>query len=377
MRLLIALLAGVVGWMFGRRQPSAPMRSPADPEILLLPVQPPPPGTRLMIVRAPRKLVGGKTLRVTARHYDGGGPVAGVDIRLVHVLSGDVLARGTTNARGLAELLTPTVSSVSTCEVESEKHGYAFYIPAEDPRAWTAQQGIYPVPPITLWPRSTSPTLSPTSPKFVIDVGFGIIGDAFHGANFDALEDKAGETGWDYSEDDWADRSQICENLGNLGPADVWMFSGHGKMMRSSNLADAIGTWKPGAWVPGLTYGRMLPDEICRCFSAKGGPGVIYLDACGSAGMLDALVACCAKTVIGWDRAVSSRRSGHATCEFWISMLAGNTLQQSLDIADNIMNRGWGGTGGSLVVKTKAWLGDVSGLTLEEILAARPAEEDE
>lgn len=371
---LVALAAGALGWLIGRSAPSIP---PASARGILLPdVQPPQPGTRLMIVRAPRKLKGGKPLRVTARHYDGSGPADGVQVQLVQVVTGDVVSTGITDQRGVATLTTPAVTSVGTYYVMPQKAGYAYYIPAEDPRAWPRLQGFYPLRTITLWPRATVPTLSPTSPKIVIDVGFGVIGDWAHGANFDALEDKAGAASWDYSEDDWADKEQICENLRSLGPEDVWIFSGHGNLMRGSNLGDAICPWKPGAWLPGLDYGRMFPDEICHCFGPSGGPGVIYLDACGSAGMLDALIKCCAKTVIGWDRKVNSDRSGNATREFWISMLAGKTVQESLAVANDIMTRGWLDPGGQLVVRTKPWLGDVSELTLEEILTARE-EEDE
>lgn len=373
---LAAAAAAALGWLLGRRTAAQP---PRDPDIMLPHVPPPTPGTQLMVIHHARKLTGGKALRVTARHYMAHRAVPGVDVRLLHAVTGQVLASGTTDAAGVATITTPTVTDVVTCDVVAEKAGHAFYIPAEDMRAWRYQQGFHPRPSITLWPGATVPAVPANSPKIVIDVGFGWIGDFFYGSNYDALEAKAGASGWEFTEDGWADRDQICDNLRSLGPDDVWVFSGHGgPPIPGSALAQAIRPWRPAAALPGGRYQRMLPDEICRCFGPNGAPGVIFLDACGSAGLIDALVACCAKTVLGWDGNVNAQQSNAATREFFISMLEGRTLGESIDTANGIMQRGFSfSSAPTLLCATKPWIRDARGLTLEELLAAREETEDD
>lgn len=308
------------------------------------------------------------------------GHLTDVAVELVNARTGDIVETATTNDRGVAVLTAPDVSSVTRYDVISKKPGFANYIPAEDPRAWDYFQGFYPGPGCTVFPNQTVVPPVPLSPKLQIDEGFGIFGPGTIHLG-DEVEAKAEKAGWEFGWDWWVGDETICDHVGSLGPKDAWVFSGHGikDSSKPGNPAVAIAGWRPYCWIPAVGYTKVTMEDICKCFNENGAPGIVFLDCCDGADLLDDLVECCVKLAVGWRGSAAGRQSFGAMTEFFCALFEGKTVETARDIAERHARRTFNPNSVELKVKAKPWMsgGNVGNWRLEQIQNATKPESDE
>jgi hypothetical protein len=336
----------------------------------------PPPGTKMMEVHATRRIAGGKIVRV--RVESGGTALEGVEINLVNSIDQTVAASSVTDRTGRVRFKAPLVTVPTTFEVRATKAGYSTYVPPEDERAWAFQTGYYPLTEVVVWPHGPLPGLPTNTPRLWIDLGFGWTAVFGGRADMSALDAAATTAGWDFDEDWWAGRGTLCDHLKDLGPGDMWAFSGHAYYDKADpNSATALAPWRAGALVRG--YARMTTQELCECFGEDGGPGLGFLDACSSHTLLQDLVDCCMKVAVGWSGPVPGTQSSAAMRTFFTTLMGGGTIAQAEAAANLSISSGFNPSTSRIVVKAKPALGVASALTLSQIMefnsTTEPAED--
>ena len=365
--ILIAILViGLVVALFViarlKRQPRV-----ARQNLIIPDVPTPSPGTTSMEVHATSRIASGKTIRV--RVESEGSPVESATVELVLSMGQTIEATGTTDASGRVGFTAPSVTVPTAFEIRATKPGYSVFIPPEDERARVFQRGYYPLTETIVWPHAPVPGPPTNSSKLWIDVGFGWTAIFGGSADMSPLEAAANTAGWDFDEDWWGSKGTLCDHLDELGPDDMWAFSGHAYFAQGNrNNATAIAPWRKGASLRG--YDRMTTQEICDCFGQNGGPGIGFIDACSSHSLLQDLVDCCMKVAVGWSGPVPGTTSSGAMRNFFTRLMNGGTLAQAKAEADRTISGGLNPSTSRIVIRTKAWLGNAGGMTLEELVAA-------
>jgi hypothetical protein len=117
-------------------------------------------------------------------------------------------------------------------------------------------------------------------------------------------------------------------------------------------------------------YDKMTTQEICDCFGQNGGPGIGFIDVCSSHSLLQDLVDCCMKVAVGWSGRVYGTTSSGSMRDFFTTLMNGGTLMQAKAAAENRISSGFNPSTAKIVIRTKPWLGNTGGMTLEQLLAA-------
>lgn len=345
-----------------------------DPDLLLPDIIPPSTGVKLLEINVNRKVMAGKPIHVLVT--SDGKPLPNAEVKLFETNTNNEIAKGMTNGIGVAEFTAPNVQKVGAYHVSVSRQGYAFYYPDSDPRTWDYTIGFYPMTCFNIWPTiAPAPAIIATQKQRIwVDVGFGLT-SLINTACISDLEDTAEKKGWEFDEDWWVGDGTMFDHVRDLGPDDIWVFSGHSKDFDDDGKADALAGWRPGALVIGYTTVNI--SQICENIGPNGAPGVVFLDACGTESLLDDLVKCCVKLALGWSGKVPSVQSSGAMANFFKKFLNGGTLQEAIDAADAQVNNTLGTkTNASLKFRTKLWITNPTGMTLDDFKSATREESE-
>jgi hypothetical protein len=361
--ILVGLVATALAFVYGRARGTRriPYR---DPRLIRHKVVPPPPGTKLVNVRATNRVLENHEIRMSVTNDQGS--VANIELQLMERNTDNIVETATTDANGVARVTAPTVSRVTNFVVRIGTSGYADYWPETEPRTWDFNDGIYPEVNVTVLPVGyTVPVIN--SPNVWVDVGGGW---SMPTGDMDGLEGACGSAGYGFDEDWWVGDETMFDHVGELGPNDIWVFSGHGiDKDGDQSTSEAIAGWRPFAVVPFVGYTEVYMSDLCAKFGPDGAPGVVFLDACSSASMLDELIECCVRMAVGWSGIVT-QESSPAMALFLESLLNGDKVGEAKAKAEQKVNARFSVSGIECVVKTKSWVKNVNDLTLSEVQSA-------
>lgn len=169
------------------------------------------------------------------------------------------------------------------------------------------------------------PVESSSNRQFIVGSAFGVVWHVTFGDLIaKATKSKQFST---VDENSYAEDDEMDDYLNSMGKDDVLVWFAHGVVSKSSGNTVGMTTNWGVMWDETYTRER-IQQQLAK--NTKGGPGVVFLGGCKTAGLMDAFNGN-GRVVVGYDQSIAQGYAAKGIHVFFDALFAGKTYQEAID----------------------------------------------